>query len=89
MVSVERCLEYCDLPQEAPLIKTDERISDWPSEGVIDISSLSVRYRPGLPLSLKDVTLRIEGGSRVGVVGRTGKFKCPNNTDRHSVMTYH
>ena len=39
------------------------------------MQDLSVRYRAGLPLSLKGLTFKIEGGSRVGVVGRTGGGK--------------
>jgi hypothetical protein len=29
-------------------------------------------YRPGLPPVLKGITLEIEGGTKIGVVGRTG-----------------
>ena len=75
MVAVERTLEYCDLQSEAPLESEFDGTPGWPSLGNIDIQSLSVRYRPGLPLSLKNATLQIEGGSRVGVVGRTGKLQ--------------
>ena len=34
-----------------------------------------MRYRPGLPLALRDVSVGIAGGSKVGVVGRTGAGK--------------
>lgn len=34
-----------------------------------------VRYRPNTPLVLKGITLDIEGGEKVGVVGRTGSGK--------------
>ena len=36
---------------------------------------MSMRYREDLPPVLKDLTLSIKGGSRVGVVGRTGAGK--------------
>lgn len=36
---------------------------------------MSMRYRHDLPPVLKDLTLSIKGGSRVGVVGRTGAGK--------------
>eukprot|EP00804_Cyclotella_cryptica_P025547 CCRYP_002799-RD/>CCRYP_002799-RD protein AED:0.04 eAED:0.04 QI:9542/1/0.92/1/0.58/0.38/13/0/494 len=76
MVAVERVIGFRDLPSEAPLVNDfDKTVSDWPSTGEIDVQSLSVRYRSGLPLSLQGLTFRIEGGSRVGVVGRTGGGK--------------
>jgi ABC-type multidrug transport system fused ATPase/permease subunit len=34
-----------------------------------------VRYRPNTPLVLKGISLTIEGGEKVGVVGRTGSGK--------------
>lgn len=34
-----------------------------------------VRYRPNTPLVLKGITLKIEGGQKIGVVGRTGSGK--------------
>ncbi|KAL7520054.1 hypothetical protein ACHAWX_004806 [Stephanocyclus meneghinianus] len=76
MVAVERVIGFRDIPSEAPLVNDfDSTVSDWPSKGDIDVQSLSVRYRSGLPLSLQGLTFRIEGGSRVGVVGRTGGGK--------------
>eukprot|EP00755_Sulcionema_specki_P013131 Sspe_Gene.8694::Locus_2941_Transcript_1_1_Confidence_1.000_Length_4731::g.8694::m.8694 len=78
MNSVERILHHCKLPAEEG---DDERAAalpdpqGWPTKGDIAISSLSVRYRPGLPLVLRDVNLKIEGGWRVGICGRTGGGK--------------
>jgi ABC-type multidrug transport system fused ATPase/permease subunit len=34
-----------------------------------------IRYRPTSPLVLKGITCTIEGGQRIGVVGRTGSGK--------------
>jgi len=34
-----------------------------------------VRYRPNTPLVLKGISLTIEGGEKIGVVGRTGSGK--------------
>lgn len=34
-----------------------------------------MRYRPGLPLVLRGLTVRLPAGARVGVVGRTGAGK--------------
>jgi ABC-type multidrug transport system fused ATPase/permease subunit len=33
-----------------------------------------MRYRPGLKLVLDNVSFEIPGGTRVGIVGRTGKM---------------
>jgi len=74
MVAVERVIGYRDLPPEAALDNDyDKEIeNDWPAKGTIDVNDLSVRYRPGLPLSLRGLTFQVSGGSRIGVVGRTG-----------------
>ncbi|CAM9451621.1 unnamed protein product, partial [Hapterophycus canaliculatus] len=77
MVSAERVLDFCRVPQEAglesePGCKPDD---DWPAKGGIEIRDMSMRYREDLPPVLKGLTLSIEGGSRVGVVGRTGAGK--------------
>ena len=78
MVSVERVLALCELEPEAPLELEDDALllqEGWPKEGSVTIQDLSVRYRPNLPRSLKNVTFDIPSGSRVGVVGRTGSGK--------------
>jgi ABC-type multidrug transport system fused ATPase/permease subunit len=43
--------------------------------GCIEAKKLSARYRPHLPLVLKEVSFRIESGEHVGIVGRTGSGK--------------
>ncbi|KAF9997458.1 hypothetical protein BGZ80_007654 [Entomortierella chlamydospora] len=76
IVSVERIREYINLQPEArdyiPDSKTDEA---WPQRGQITFSQYSTRYREGLDLVLKDINVTINGGERVGIVGRTGAGK--------------
>jgi ABC-type multidrug transport system fused ATPase/permease subunit len=48
---------------------------DWPSKGKITLKNLKMRYRPQNPLVLRGLNVEIEGGTRVGVVGRTGSGK--------------
>lgn len=47
----------------------------WPSSGELVVKSLNARYRPGLPLVLKDLSITINPGESVGIVGRTGSGK--------------
>ncbi len=74
VVSVERVKEYCMLPAEAALDSAPGHgpPPGWPAKGAIVAQNLQVAYRPGLPLVLKGLSFRIEGGARVGIVGRTG-----------------
>ncbi len=77
MVSVERILDYQVLEVEAPEETSSEVVklpSDWPSEGRIEFDRLSLEYVPGEPV-LKTVSFQVTGGSKVGVVGRTGAGK--------------
>lgn len=47
----------------------------WPRTGSILFKNFSMCYREGLPEVLKDISLNIPHGSRIGVVGRTGSGK--------------
>ena len=72
---VERLEEYCNWDDfeadfDEPLLQ-----KQWPTDRKISIKRLSLRYREGLPLVLKGLDFEIEGGSKVGVVGRTGSGK--------------
>ncbi|KAI8911120.1 P-loop containing nucleoside triphosphate hydrolase protein [Gorgonomyces haynaldii] len=76
IVSVERIKEYTELKQEAPYEITDSYPGDqWPEAGQIDFDHYSTRYRPGLDLVLKDVTVSVKPREKVGIVGRTGAGK--------------
>jgi ATP-binding cassette subfamily C (CFTR/MRP) protein 1 len=76
IVSVERVLEYANLPSEAPDVIFKRRPAiGWPAQGVVSFNDYSTRYRPGLDLVLKDVNLDIKPKEKIGVVGRTGAGK--------------
>jgi ABC-type multidrug transport system fused ATPase/permease subunit len=77
MNSVERVIYYSTrIEPESPdlLPEKDPKPDTWPIEGVIEFDSCSMRYRDG-PLVLKNITLMINGGEKIGVVGRTGSGK--------------
>ncbi|XP_054162838.1 multidrug resistance-associated protein 1-like [Oppia nitens] len=76
IVSVERCLEYTETPQEALWHKPEcQPPSEWPEKGCIKFQNYSTRYRDGLDLVLREISFTINPGYRVGVVGRTGAGK--------------
>ncbi|XP_019168072.1 PREDICTED: putative ABC transporter C family member 15 [Ipomoea nil] len=76
MISVERILQFTNIPSEPPLIIENSRPkSFWPHNGRIEILNLSVQYRPDLPRVLKGITCTFPEGKKIGVVGRTGSGK--------------
>lgn len=77
MNSVERAKFYTDqIPQEKPHVIEEQKPSaSWPSQGEVEFQNLDMRYRPGLPLVLQEVSVKIPGSCKVGVVGRTGAGK--------------
>jgi ATP-binding cassette, subfamily C (CFTR/MRP), member 1 len=84
MVAVERIKEYSELQSEGARHTPRDTIlsnASWPVEGRIAFRNVQLRYRQGLPLVLKGLDLQIPGGSKVGIVGRTGAcvlFECFN-----------
>ncbi|KAK8610039.1 hypothetical protein V6N13_026583 [Hibiscus sabdariffa] len=76
VVSVERLEQYMHIPSEAPeVIEANRPPHDWPCVGKVDIRNLKVRYRPNAPLVLRGISCIFEGGSKIGIVGRTGSGK--------------
>ncbi|KAI5836067.1 P-loop containing nucleoside triphosphate hydrolase protein [Schizophyllum commune Tattone D] len=75
--SVERVVEYLDVPQEAPAIINDKRPpAYWPSSsGSVVVDNLVLRYAPHLPPVLKNISFEVHPAEKVGVVGRTGSGK--------------
>lgn len=61
MTSVERVIEYAELPSEPPL-ESDENYApskDWPYYGNIEFKSLSLRYAENGARILRNLTFRI------------------------------
>lgn len=49
--------------------------SQWPKTGNISFEDVYLRYRPNTDLVLKGLNFDIQGGHKVGIVGRTGAGK--------------
>ncbi|KAK7061125.1 hypothetical protein VNI00_000861 [Paramarasmius palmivorus] len=76
MVAVERILHQIEVPSEAPLeLPESKPPQNWPSSGEIAFSNYSMRYRPELPLVLKNLSFTIKSKERLGICGRTGAGK--------------
>ena len=56
----------------APL---DPPPEEWPSHGAVSFAGVALRYRPELPLALRDISFALAPGEHAGVVGRSGSGK--------------
>ncbi|XP_051163981.1 ATP-binding cassette sub-family C member 4-like [Leptopilina boulardi] len=75
MTSVERIIQYTDLPQEKPLESSTSIQPTWPTKGRIILKNINLKYKTNGPVVLNNLNLVIESGWRVGIVGRTGAGK--------------
>lgn len=75
IVSVERMMQYAKIQSERPAITDVRPPEHWPTKGEVKFVDYSTRYRPGLPLVLKNINLDIKPGEKIGIVGRTGAGK--------------
>ncbi|KAJ8692856.1 hypothetical protein PTI98_010127 [Pleurotus ostreatus] len=77
MNSVERVVHYAkEIEQEAPHELPDRKPpAPWPSKGDVELKNVVLSYRPELPAVLKNVSMVVRGGEKIGIVGRTGAGK--------------
>ena len=83
VVSVERLQDFKNQQEASPptILVEPPRYLDalpshqWPSEGLIQVKDLTVRWRAELPPAVRNLNFTIKGGERIGVVGRTGAGK--------------
>ncbi|KAK3703287.1 hypothetical protein RRG08_017331 [Elysia crispata] len=76
IVSVERVKEYMETPTEAAWVNPFRRPpSNWPTEGAVSFIDYKMRYRDGQDPVLKGISCNINGGEKIGIVGRTGAGK--------------
>ncbi|KAJ2662040.1 hypothetical protein IWW48_002099 [Coemansia sp. RSA 1200] len=76
MTSIERIMQYTRTEQEAANESDSQNKppATWPTKGDMQINGLVVEYVPGVPV-LHGISLSVEHGEKVGVVGRTGAGK--------------
>ncbi|KAL7752369.1 hypothetical protein RI367_002415 [Sorochytrium milnesiophthora] len=77
-VAAERILEYAsDIPLEAALLsdKAKEPPANWPHAGNITLDHMTLQYQGSQTPSLRDLSLHVAAGEKVGIVGRTGAGK--------------
>eukprot|EP00271_Cylindrocystis_brebissonii_P002943 TRINITY_DN1368_c0_g1_i3.p1 TRINITY_DN1368_c0_g1~~TRINITY_DN1368_c0_g1_i3.p1 ORF type:complete len:366 (-),score=94.22 TRINITY_DN1368_c0_g1_i3:717-1814(-) len=76
MNAVERVVEYTGHEPEAPaVIEASDPGPLWPTGGQITFENLVLRYRPELSPALRGLSVNVNAGEKVGVVGRTGAGK--------------
>lgn len=75
LLSVERILQYRDLPPEPKpkiLRKVDK---NWPANGKIQFRNVACRYSETLPPVFSGLNLVIHPNEKIGICGRTGAGK--------------
>ncbi|KAH9068493.1 ABC transporter [Lactarius deliciosus] len=77
MNSVERIVHYARGLEQEPSHEIPDQTppTPWPSNGKLEIIEAVLKYRPELPLVLKGLSMSVEGGEKIGIVGRTGAGK--------------
>ncbi|XP_067089136.1 multidrug resistance-associated protein 1 isoform X1 [Osmerus mordax] len=76
IVAVEKVQEYSDTEKEAEWKNEQSTLPPgWPTAGHIQIRDFGLRYREDQELAIRNITVTIHGGEKVGIVGRTGAGK--------------
>jgi ABC-type multidrug transport system fused ATPase/permease subunit len=72
MNSVERVVHYAtEIEQEAPHGLPDQTPQPpWPAGGGLEFKDVVFKYRPDLSIVLKGLSMSIQAGEKIGIVGR-------------------
>ncbi|KAF8580919.1 multidrug resistance-associated ABC transporter [Ramaria rubella] len=88
--SVERIVEYLQIPKEPPAVIEGCQVpAYWPSgtdsDSLLVVEDLEVKYAPDLPSVLQDISFSLKAQERVGLLGRTG---CGKSTLAMSLLRF-
>ncbi|KAG5313938.1 L259 protein, partial [Acromyrmex insinuator] len=75
MTSVERILQYTNLPKEEPITSDNPPPPIWPSQGQLILKDINMKYHIDDSPVLKNLNVSIEPGWKVGIIGRIGAGK--------------
>jgi len=78
MANAARAFEYLALNSEAPLVLPKDEVlkkDQWPQQGKIVFDNVSLKYREESEHIIKNLSLEIMPGEKIGCVGRTGAGK--------------
>ena len=75
MVSAQRVIEYAEMKSEDEIIKKNNDDNNFPVIPEIVFDNITMRYRKGFDPVLKNISYKIQQGSKVGIIGRTGAGK--------------
>ena len=70
---VERVVHYTrEIAQDADYERLENKPPpEWPAQGAIEFKDVEMSYRPELPTVLKGLTMTVQGGEKIGIVGRS------------------
>lgn len=75
MISVERINEYIRVKKETDTRGDSRKEALFKNNGAICFNNVSFKYADELPYSLRNITLNIYPGEKIGIIGRTGAGK--------------
>lgn len=84
LISTERVFKMLDVESEKDTHTTNDveftsqevgMEQSWPQKGGLVFKNVQLRYRPNTELVLKGLSFNVQGGHKIGVVGRTGAGK--------------
>ena len=75
MVSAQRLQDFIELEPEAAESRSDKDYDFKEKLGKIEFRDVQLNYQKNLKPALKSVSFKIEPGSKVAIVGKTGAGK--------------